>query len=223
MTILKMFLHEVFFNNKLMFDFLNPIKIIVFITFLFGLFYLNKQKSENKMLFYILLVYLLTEIFAIYFSIYQYNLGFFYNISMAFQFLLWIILLLSVFKKQKLFVLLTFIILIAFSFINNYLDFNKTNFLIGSFMYLIIYIYNVFRLLKSEEIEFFQSSQFILISSPILFFLGMSLMYAFTLDTIRSTLVFGDIELYKLVNYFINIIFYLLINVYIFKERKLNA
>jgi hypothetical protein len=184
---------------------------------------MNKQKSENKLLFCILSLYLLTEIVAIFFKFYDYSLNLFYNVSMALQFYLWLSLLLNVFKKQKSFVVLTFILLIAFSFLNHILVLNKTNFLIGSFMYLIIYIYNVFKLLKSEEIDFFLSNQFILISSPILFFLGMSLMFAFTFDSLRATVVFADLKLYKLVNYFINIIFYSLLNVYIFKERKINA
>ena len=207
----------------MMSEYINLIVIIVVITFLFGLFYLNKQNSESKLLFYILSIYFTTEIVTIFSTIYDYNFRFFYNVSVAFQFFLWLALLLNVFKKQKRFVILTFTVLITISFIISDGGFNKTNFLIGSFLYLIIYIYCAFQLLKSEAIAFFQSNQFILISSPILFFLGLSFMFAFKFNGIATTAVFLDLELYQLVNYFVNIIFYSLINIYIFKERKLNA
>lgn len=206
-----------------MLEFLNPIQLIIFITFLFGLFYLTKQKSnENKLLLCILSVYLLTEISSIFLQHLNYSLDILYNISMPMQFLLWLLLLLTVFKKEKTTIISIFVILISLSLFNNYMVLNKTNFLLGAFMYLVLYIYNVYELLKAEKIEFFQSNQFILISSPILFFLGMGFMFAFPLRSLRSTVVFEGLKLYTIVNYFINIVLYLLINIYIFKERKLN-
>lgn len=199
---------------------INPIVYLVFTTFIVGLCFLKKTKPQNKLLFFILLIYTITELFALFFNCYKISVGFLYNISINLQFILWLLILSKVLKKKSLFFVYLFITFAVLSLFYMFSVFNNFNFVIGAILYLILYVYENYNLLNQEKIDFFQSNNYFLISIPIIFFLGMSFLFSFNLRALTSTTVIGKINLYTVTNYFVNIIYYLLIISYIYKERS---
>ena len=75
-------------------------------------------------------------------------------------------------------------------------------------------------ILKDENIGFFKSNHFILISSPIIFFFGLSILFGFNSMKLIKTIVFGNVTLYRFIIIFVNIIYYSLLNIYIIKEKR---
>ena len=201
---------------------INPIVFLVFLTFIIGLCFLNKTAFKNRILLYILTNYFFTEIISIFLNYNNIPVGFLYNISILLQFVFWLIILLVIFKKNNLFIVYLFIGLSILAFIYKFIEFNNYNFITGSIIYLIIYIYENIKMLRNEEINFFQTNDYFLISIPIIFFLGMSFLFSFNLNKLTTTIVYDNTNLYTLIIYFVNIIYYSLINFYIHRERKLN-
>lgn len=201
---------------------INPIVYLIFTTFVVGFCFLKKTKLQNRFLFYILLIYTITELFALFFNCYKISVGFLYNISIILQFMFWLLILSIVLKKQSLFFVYFFIAFATLSLFYKFSVFNNFNFVFGAILYLILYVYENYNLLNQEKIEFFQSNNYFLISIPIIFFLGMSFLFSFNLRALTSTIVVGKINLYTAINYFVNIIYYILINIYIYKEKSLQ-
>jgi len=199
---------------------INPIVYLVFTTFTIGLFFLKKSKLINIFLFIILSNYFITELFSIFLNYYSIPVAFLYNVSIILQFVFWLLILSKILKKQSLLFVYLFIAFATISFFYKFTSFNNYNFIIGSILYLILYITENFKLLNQEKIDFFQSNEYFLISIPILFFLGMCFLFSFNLKSLTKTIIFGKTNLYTLINYFVNIIYYSLINIYIYKERK---
>jgi hypothetical protein len=201
---------------------INPIFYLVLLTFVNSVFFLNKKTLSNRILFYIIGNYFLTELVSIFLNYNIISVDILYNISIAIQFVLWIYLLLIVINVQNKLILYLFIVLIIFSLINHFNDFNSNNFILGSAVYSIIYIFESYKLLKNENLSFFQTNNYLIITSPIIFFFGMSFMFAFNSHDLTSCIVFANVKLYTFISYFVNIIYYSLINLYIYKERKLQ-
>jgi len=101
--------------------------------------------------------------------------------------------------------------------------FNKIIMIVGALLYLIIFIILSSKNLNFERIDFFKSNHFILISSPIIFFFGLSILFGFNSKKLFDTIVFGRTNLYNFIIIFVNIIYYSLLNIYIIKEKKDHA
>ncbi|MCF6130939.1 hypothetical protein [Flavobacterium wongokense] len=108
---------------------------------------------------------------------------------------------------------------IASYFFNSIHKFNQDIFVFGSLAYLVVFIIVSINNLKEEDLDFFTSNNFILISSPLLFFLGMALIFGFKNKELNNQDVLG-MKFYELVNLFGNITYYSLVNLYIYKEFK---
>jgi hypothetical protein len=199
---------------------INPIVYLVFITFSIGLIFLDKSKLVNKFLFIILTNYFITELFSIFLNYNSIPVAFLYNISIIFQFIFWLLILSKVLKKQSLLLVYLFLVFATISLFFKLTLFNTYNLIIGSILYLTLYIFENFKLLNQEKIDFFQSNDYFLISIPLLFFLGMAFLFSFDLKSLTKTIIFGKTNLYTVINYFVNIIYYSLMNIYIYKEKK---
>lgn len=207
------------------FNYINPIKLIVLFTFIYCCLFLKKTTIINKCLFSLLLLALVTEVINSISSFYNFKLGFISNFYVILHHSIWIIILRFHFK-------LTFINLIIITFISiSILDiiinkglfkFNYQTFVLGSLCYLILFIYESAIQLKKENLSFFQTNKFLLICAPLLFFIGLSFMFGFKSKELTSTYLFMDIKLYSFISFLVNIIYYTLINLYIYKERKLQ-
>ena len=211
-----------FFN----FFFQKPIKILVVITFLFAVFSLSRRNSVHKYLILILLVCSLTEVVNSIIIFNNKSIVFSSTIGMILHHILWLIILeKKIYFKTVFYVLLiSFIVFAAVNlfFIYGINRFNSYTFVIGAFIYILIFIYESFYKLKHENFSYFFSNSYLLIFSPVLLFLGLSFYFGFKDSALGEINVLSSIKLYDMIAYFANIIYYTLINIYIYRERKLK-
>lgn len=194
--------------------------IATYIHFLLGK--IRDINEDTHDLFWILSVCFFTEIISKIFTYNDMPLWHLYNFSFIIHNAYWLkIILRGKNSKQKI-IIGSYVIfsIITLFFINKISFFNKTIMIVGSLMYLISFIILSYKNLKSENIDFFKSNHFILISSPIIFFFGLSILFGFNSEKLIGTRVFGDTNLYRFIIIFVNIIYYSLLNIYIIKEKR---
>ena len=200
----------------------ETLKIFILLTLLYCLLFL--KKNETSFLLKSLLVLANVNGVIIYINkeyIYECT-----NLYILFSFLCWFLILIklninSAFYKYQLILFFTISLVTYF-----YIPLNKFNryvFVFGSLLYLLSYLYDSIYNLRKENLDYFRLNNFILISSPVLFFLGMSFLFGFKNKSLNDQIVFFGLKLFDLIMVFVNIIYYTLINIYIYKERKLNA
>ncbi|HCN48711.1 MAG TPA: hypothetical protein DIT10_06400 [Chryseobacterium sp.] len=114
----------------------------------------------------------------------------------------------------------TFFCIVDFFYWEGTKSLNNYSFVLGTFIYVISFILFSFKFLKQEKFSWLLSNNYLLLISPILFFLGHSFMFAFDSQSLYYTKLFKNINLYPIVSYFVSIIYYSLINLYIYKENK---
>lgn len=200
----------------------EALKIFILLTLLYSLLFL--KKNENSLLLKSLLVLANVNGVIIYINkeyIYECT-----NFYILFSFLCWFLILIklnikSAFYKYQLILFFTISLVTYF-----YIPLNKFNryvFVFGSLLYLMSYLFDSINNLRKENLDYFRLNNFILISSPVLFFLGMSFLFGFKNKSLNDQIVIFGLKLFDVIMIFVNIIYYTLINIYIYKERKLNA
>lgn len=208
------------------YHFLSPLKIIVLLTLLSGLLFLNRKKQIHRHLLAILWVCFLTEVINSILIVNKKSIVLCVSISIIIHHGLWLWMLArNAAKKNAAFLLLGCFLLfglINLSFLDGTKKFNYYTFVVGAFLYIIIFIYESFCKLRQENFDFFLSNTFILLTAPVLFFFGLSFMFGFNSKNVTSYLLFGQLKLYTFISYFVNIIYYSLINLYIYREKKLK-
>ena len=102
-------------------------------------------------------------------------------------------------------------------------QFNYYTFIAGTSVYLTFFIIESYRQLNKENITFFISNNYILLFTPLLFFYGLSLMFGFKASSIRAYIVYGDLSLYGFIINISCVAYYLLLNIYIYRESKLDS
>ncbi len=210
----------------LIFKYINPIKIIVFLTLIFGFIYLKRDNKIYQCVLWILLISFITEYSVFILLYFKLPISLLYSISFIFHHSAWL-LLLSYFIENKermriwigIFVLFGILNILFFEGIQNL---NYYTFIFGAFIYLFFFISESFFQLKRDNFSFFTSNNFLLLFSSVFFFLGYSFMFAFQDYNVISVKIFKTIELYDFIGYIVNISYYLLLNYYIFKERNSN-
>lgn len=190
-----------------------------------SLLLLKGNKNLNRLLIFILLISFLNEVLS-YFLV-QNNQSIALN-SSIYAFLLlfsWLYLILIYFDSQIYKIILgiftTYSLLNIFVF-DGFQVFNTHTFLIGAIFYLAIFGYNLYSVLKKEKFNILKTNDFILVLSPVLFLFGFSLIFSFKTKQIDTVVIFNSFTLYTFISYFVNIIYYSLINLYIYKERKIQ-
>ena len=147
------------------------------------------------------------------------------NIYIIISFFLWLVNLKKKTDIQEanyliiLFVIFSVCNLLFFEYYNKL---NTKTFVFGTLVYLFLFVYICVSKLKQEKLDFFINNNFILISSPILFFVGYSLMFGFKNKIINDIILFNEIKLFDIISNFVNFTFYTLINIYVFKENKIK-
>ena len=76
-------------------------------------------------------------------------------------------------------------------------------------------------LLKQEDLTLFRSNTYILLSIPLVFFIGLIIIFGFRNSGIRAIKI-GHMKLYSIISLMANTIFYTLVNIYTFKSRTQN-
>ena len=107
-------------------------------------------------------------------------------------------------------------------FFEGFHKFNYYTFIAGALIYLVAFILESFYQLQKEKLDFFQSNTYLILCAPVLFFIGFSFMFGFKSRSVTSAVVFGSVKLYAFISCFANIAYYTIINIYIYKERKLK-
>jgi hypothetical protein len=108
----------------------------------------------------------------------------------------------------------------SYSYTNICKEFNCDAFVFGALSYIVAFIIENYFRLEKEELAFFQSNNFLFLSAPILFFLGMSFLFCFKSHAINSIMVYRKVSLFTFTTYFVNAIFYGMLLLYIYKEKK---
>jgi len=197
---------------------MSLIRIYIILTFIYGLFL--KKKRGNPLIF-ILLISVGNEL-CLQYTEYDILTT---NIYIFFIFPLWLLILLEKNKlkeivKIKKYLIIGYILICFLSFYKSFWTLHFYNFTIGSLLYCSIFLLDSYYNLKKENFGYFTSNHYLLISSPVIFFLGMSFLFAFGSSELLKIKVYKEITIYIVVADFVNIIYYSLINCYIHKENK---
>jgi hypothetical protein len=163
----------------------------------------------------------ITELIGLYGVLYSVSFISVYNIYFVVHQSLWLFILLFIMRKTSHFIINY---LFLFAAILNLLFFegsqlNFSTFVFGSFLYLFIFLYQNIILLRKEDIHFFTSSKFLLLSSPVFFFFAMSFIFCFRESGMDKLKIFGYL-LYDILSTTGNTIYYSLLILYIIKSRN---
>lgn len=215
------------YANITVLDCINPIKVVVFLTFAFALFRFEWIKPNNRYVFFILGVSLILEIVNSILVMQHIKLSGTMTVGAIFHNGLWLALLArnSYFKRT---IYLSLVLYIIFSIVNwltieGSNGFNYYTFVVGAFLYLFFFIVESFYRLSKEDFAFLLANEYRLLLAPILLFLGLSFMFGFKSKAVTSTMLLPNVKLYDAIVYFVNIIYYLLMNIYIYHERKSSS
>ena len=208
-----------------MYFFINPISFYVFVTFFLSLFFLNLKNRLHKKLIYLLSSSLLTEIAVVIFIVYDLNFTIVYSISFILHFFFWLIIFFEINKNhkfKKIFIMFFLFFGILNLFFLEKLNLNYLTFIFGSFTYIMIFFYEIFNNLNKEKFNLISFNSYVILTTPILFFIGFSLLFSFRDYSLMSVKIYKSIIFYDFISYSVNIIYYSLINIYIYRERKLK-
>lgn len=194
------------------------IKFLVIISFLFGLF-----NSNNKLLLVILGLSLLNTVITSILIFYGKPIFWNNKIYIIIHSILWLIILLNHISKKRIVLVSIFLYflvsLMDLFYLENYFHHKYVLvFVSGALLYLILFLVESFQQLIQENLDFFFDKSFILIFSPILFFIGYSLLFGFESKKLNDTTIIPGCSLFCIISNFVNIIYYLLIILYIKKN-----
>jgi hypothetical protein len=203
---------------------LSIIYILLFATFLHSIFVLKWKQQTHRYVLIILSVFMLNETISLLGKVYFFSFKINITITTIIHTVLWLLIL----KKSVRFPRIVtglMLVFITFSlsnvfFIEGWILFNCYTFILGAFMYLIVFLIESFYQLKQENFSFFFSNQFLLLMVPVLLFIGLTFMFGFKSHEVISTVFFGKIELYRIIILIVNIVYYTLLNIYIYREKK---
>lgn len=205
---------------------MNFTQLLVIISFFVVLFTYNRNNKLHRIVLAILSTSLISEIVCFIFLYLKADISLVYNMNTLFHHSLWLFLLFSTTNRKTLLkiVLPVFLTygLINLTSIEGHEKFNYYTFIFGAFLYLIFFIWESFYRLKKEDFEFFLSNNYLLLFAPVLFFFGLSVIFGFKSRQLSETIIFGDTKLYTVIGYFINIVYYSLINLYMYREKTIR-
>jgi hypothetical protein len=205
-----------------LFKIIKAIDYYILLTWVIALFQINKSKYY-RLIFFVLSVSLITIITTIGFILCKLNFTIIFNLSFIVHNTLWIYLLYVINKSYNFFLYLiafyTIFSVFNLFFIEKF-NLNYYTFILGSVIYVVLFLFLSFEYLKKEILDYFVSNNYIIMFAPILFFLGFSFMFSFRELNLRKTILFYNITLYNFISNFVNIIYYSLINLYIYREWR---
>jgi hypothetical protein len=200
------------------------IYVFISITSLLAWIFLPKTKPFHFLILIILSIDFFTETSSNLLRIFDLKIALLYNISILFHHSLWLWLLLknAFFPKLGKMMLLVFILFGVFNLLfgEGISTFNFSTFIVGALLYLIGFIVESFFRLKQEDFAFFHQNDFIVLSAPLLFFIGFSMMFGFRNHDLNAYLILGKWELYTVISHMGNIIYYGMILWYVYMERQ---
>lgn len=202
------------------------IRIYILLSFILVLILSNRKTLNHKLAFYIISLSLINEIITGFFTVYFPSFRLNTNLYVIINACLWFYVLKINFQNNLYLKIIVFYF--CFAIINLILydgfhQFNNTNFIVASIIYIILFIAESNKLLIKEKLDFFTSNNYLLLFSPVLFFIGFSFMLSFKSKELITFNCFNNIKLYTLIGNFVNIIYYSILNFYIYRDRKTNG
>ena len=208
---------------EVLFEYLKPIKILVLLTLLYALICLKWKNSTHSYLIIILIICFVTELTNCILIVKHESIGLAVTISVICHHTVWLLLLsnnsnIKNLSRIAIMVFLLFAIINLF-YLEGTKSFNYLTFVLGAFIYILCFIYHSIYELRHENLPLFLSNKYLLTFAPVIFFFGMSFMFAFKSKNITSTMLLPHIKLYDFVIYYVNIIYYVLVNLYIYRDK----
>jgi len=199
----------------------NYVKLYILLSFIWcSVFYVKKRENQ-----YVIAVFLLSVVCEVITTIFKEQVLIRHgnvNVYFIFNSVLWFLVFYEVghIKKRVIWTIVGYLIFsfINLGFIEKGLNYNLL--IVGSLLYLILFVIESIVQLKEENLSFFQSNKYLLLFCPVLFFLALNFVLDFKSVYISKTKIFWDVTLYELINYPANIIYYSLMNIYMFKEKR---
>lgn len=202
---------------------INPIRVFIFMTFIHGFFSLKKTKRENLFLFVALLVGLITEVLSVIFECLVIHMKLLYSISFIIYLSIWLIIITNVYELNGLRKIILSVF-ITFGLVNLFFiektNLNHLTFIVGALIYISLFLYYSYHQLNGEKLSYFTENQYLLLFTPVIFFFGFSFMFGFRNSNVSNVIIFQNVNLYTFMGYFVNVVYYTLANIYIYKERK---
>lgn len=203
----------------------NPIKILVLCTFLYVCFTLRRKEIHDMILLLVVSVCLLTEMVNSVLIFTDGNNGVFDSFSIFSHQSLWLLLLGVLTGKRRLSYMLLAVFAAVFAVDFYFADAGKFcyyTFVTSALAYLALFVWECLQKIEREDILYFTSDAFLLLCAPVLFFFNLGLMFSFNSFQLTDRELFG-IKLYTLIIYFVNFFYYLLINLYVYRQKQHHA
>ncbi len=197
---------------------------MVFLTMIFAWARLDKSDKTHFVLLSILLLSTITEIINSIFELMDESVRLTTTISIILHDILWLVLLRDVTGRK----MLGNIALIAFAtfaltnlaLVEGTSKFNFATFVLGALLYVVIFLYHSTIKLRNEEFSFFIDNSFLVVFAPVIFFVGLAMLFSFQNFELHYTNVLG-IKMWDWIIYFVNIIYYSILNIYIYRQRRI--
>jgi len=202
--------------------YIEPTQPYLLLTFVLALVFLNYTKISNKLLLLILLICCINEITINIFMYLKKETLYISAVNLMLHNISWLSLIAFVCANRTIWMsaVVYMCYCIGSFFIFDGLPLFTMAFISGAILYLLVFIIESFRQLKKENFTFFTSNSYLLLSAPVLFFIGISFICGFSNKDLAEYKLFGEITLYQFITYFVNVVYYSIINYYIYSEKK---
>jgi hypothetical protein len=202
---------------------ISMVRILVLLTFLFVMYRYNRNVRTQKLLFLLILLSTVFEVLSAVLKSANIPRQLPATIFVCIHTLLWLALLSTVSPRKRIiaYVAAIYVLLTTMNFLFlDVQDIFRYTFVFGALLYLIIFIYDSFMELSIENLNYFTSYNYFIIAAPVLYFIGFSLIFAFKERNIGQVQITSFITLYDFTSYLVNLIYYTLVNVYIYRANK---
>lgn len=195
---------------------MEVLKLFIFLTLVNSLVFLKKT-TINK---YVILSLILANINNLVCFVGTNLLAITTNIYVLVSFVCWLQIYRIVFKKKQTIVYLFLIPALLIMVASGLKRFNQNIFILGSFVYIIMFLIDCIKILQTEHLQLFKESNFVLILAPILFYLAMTILFSFKDRHLNNYQLFYNYKLFDLIAVFANMTYYSLLNYYIYQNKK---
>lgn len=203
---------------------INSIQWYMLLTLLLVAKYHSANKLADKLLLTILILGVVNEVASEILLAKKLTVGLNTNIYVVSSSVLWLLIFKKISNRKSVNVAIAMFLLAAIlnSFLlDGFYKFNFYTFVVGAMLYVLLFLIDSARRLRSGELDYFLSNDYLLITAPVLFFIGFSLIFGFR-RSINGSISFFGIQLYDYISYFVNIVFYTLVNIYIIRQKNRN-
>lgn len=202
----------------------NPTRILVFAVFLLGLALARKNTKEGRWLIWILSASALHEAIAITLRYHGIDNKIPANIYVFVHGLLWLLVLkrFTPFRKLQTVLIVAYISLCFLNFLfgEGISSFAYLNFVAGGIFYTAIFLVTSFQYVRENRFDFFGEPVFLLLLSPVPYFIGLGLNFGFMSKELGNLCLYNTFTFYEAVCTLVNYLYYGFVLLYLFINRK---